>query len=41
VQVVARMPQEPRLNFLGLVSGIVVQHEMNGKIGRNGAIDLP
>src|SRR5271157_6634640 len=34
------MPQEPRLNFLGLVSGIVVQHQMDGEIGRNGAIDL-
>src|ERR1700688_4715103 len=37
---VARMPQEPRLNFLGLVRGVVVQHQMDGKIGRNGAIDL-
>ncbi len=34
------MPQEPRLNFLGLVGGVVVQHQMDGKIGRNGAIDL-
>src|SRR5208337_18610 len=40
VQVVARMPQKPCLNFLGLVGGIVVQHQMDGKIGRNGAIDL-
>src|SRR5258707_1604694 len=34
------MPQEPRPNFLGLVGGIVVQHQMDGKIGRNGTIDL-
>src|SRR5258708_6148677 len=40
VQVIARMPQEPRLNFLGLVGGIVVQHQMDRKIGRNVAIDL-
>src|SRR5260370_27126261 len=35
------MPQEPRLNFLGLVRGVVIQYQMDGKIGRNGAIDLP
>ncbi len=40
VQVIARMPQEPRLNFLGLVGGIAVQHQMDRKIGRNVAIDL-
>src|SRR5260370_4455300 len=40
MQVVARMPQKPSPNFLGLVGGIVVQHQMDGKISRNGAIDL-
>src|SRR2546421_5463992 len=40
VQVVPRMPQEPRPNFLGLVGGIVVQHQMDGKLSRNGTIDL-
>src|SRR5216684_1183071 len=40
VQVVPRMPQEPRPNFLGLVGGIVVQHQMDGKIRRYGTIDL-
>src|SRR5258706_8385501 len=34
------MPYKPRPNFLGLVSGIVVQHQMDGKISRNGTIDL-
>src|SRR5882724_10450741 len=34
------MPQEPGPNFLGLVGGIVVQHQMDGKLSRNGTIDL-
>ena len=34
------MPQKPRPNFLGLVGGIVVQHQMDGKIGGNNTIDL-
>jgi hypothetical protein len=34
------MPEKSRPNFLGLVEGIVVQHQMDGKIGRNGTIDL-
>jgi hypothetical protein len=37
---VPRTPQEPRPNFLGLVGGIVIQHQMDGKMGRNVAIDL-
>ena len=34
------MPQKPRPNFLGLVGGIVVQHQMDGKIGGNNTINL-
>lgn len=34
------MPQEPRPNVLVLVDGIVVQDQMDGKISRNGTIDL-
>jgi hypothetical protein len=34
------MAQEPRPNFLGLMGGIVVQQQMDGKIARNGTIDL-
>ena len=37
---VPRTLQKPRANFLGLVGGIVIQHQMDGKIGRNGTIDL-
>src|SRR3984893_12485761 len=40
VQMVPRMSLEPRPNFLGLVGGIVVQHQMDGKLSRNGTIDL-
>src|SRR6267143_2301900 len=40
VQMVPRMSLEPRPNFLGLVGGIIVQYQMDGKIGRNGTIDL-
>jgi len=36
------MPQEPRPNFLGLCwVAIVVQHQMDGKIGRNGQPRFP
>ena len=34
------MPQKPSPGFLGLVSSIVIQHQMDRKIGRNGTIDL-
>ena len=40
VQVVARMPQKPSPNFLGLVGSIVIQYQMDRKIGSNGTIDL-
>jgi len=34
------MPQKPRPNFLSLMGSIVIQHQMDRKIGRNGTINL-
>src|SRR2546426_2488335 len=40
VQTIARVTQEPPPNFLSLVGGVVVQNQMNSKIGGNDTINL-